>query len=86
MITLERHELGPRVRVLGRRIHEWQLGAAILATVAGLRLTGAVHDVGTGLLTALGVWLVVKDWHDLFPSRRDTASWRPLLHLSLIHI
>jgi lysyl-tRNA synthetase class 2 len=80
VITLERHELGPRVRVLGRRIHEWQLGAAILATVAGLRLTGVVEDVGTALLTALGVWLVAKDWHDLFPSRRDTASWRPLLH------
>jgi len=55
VITLERHELGPRVRVLGRRIHEWQLGAAILATVAGLRLTGVVEDVGTALLTALGV-------------------------------
>ena len=43
------------MRVLGRRIHEWQLGAAILATVAGLRLTGVVEDVGTALLTALGV-------------------------------
>ena len=80
MIRLERHELGPRVRVLGRRVHEWQLGLGVTALGAVLRLAGIVDDAGAGLLAAAACWLVFKDWHDLFPSRRDTASWRPVLH------
>ena len=80
MIRLERHELGPRVRVLGRRVHEWQLGLGVMALGAVLRLAGIVDDAGAGLLAAAACWLVFKDWHDLFPSRRDTASWRPVLH------
>ena len=31
MLKVERHRLGPRVYVLGRRIHEWHLGLAVLA-------------------------------------------------------
>jgi lysyl-tRNA synthetase, class II len=80
MISLERHQLGPRVHVLGRRVHEWQLGVAIAGLACGLRLAGIVDDAGAALITFLACWLVIKDWHDLFPSRRDTASWRPLLH------
>lgn len=80
MITLERHQLGPRVRVLGRRIHEWQLGLVVGALASALRLTNVVDDAGAALLGLAACWLVVKDWHDLFPSRRDTAAWRPLLH------
>lgn len=80
MISLERHQLGPRVRVLGRRVHEWQLGVAVAGLACGLRATDVVDNAGAGLLTLLACWLVIKDWHDLFPSRRDTASWRPLLH------
>ena len=80
MITLERHQLGPRVRVLGRRVHEWQLGVAVAVLGSTLRLTNVVDDAGAVLLGLAACWLVVKDWHDLFPSRRDTAAWRPLLH------
>jgi lysyl-tRNA synthetase class 2 len=80
VIRLERHELGPRVRVLGRRVHEWQLGVGVAAAASALRLAGVVDDAGAVLLAIGACWLVVKDWHDLFPSRRDTASWRPLLH------
>ncbi len=80
MIRLERHELGPRVRVLGRRVHEWQLGVGVAALGCTLRMAGVVDDAGAALLAAGACWLVVKDWHDLFPSRRDTASWRPVLH------
>src|SRR5690348_4189028 len=80
MISLERHQLGPRVRVLGRRVHEWQLGVAVAGLACTLRLTNVVDDAGAALIALLACWLVVKDWHDLFPSRRDTASWRPLLH------
>ena len=32
------------------------------------------------VIGALGLWLVVKDWRDLVPSRRDTAAWRIGLH------
>jgi hypothetical protein len=28
MVRIERHELGPRVHVLGRRVHEYQAGLA----------------------------------------------------------
>src|SRR5438067_8256024 len=80
MITLERHQLGPRVRVLGRRVHEWQLGVAVAGLACTLRLTNVVDDAGAALLGLAACWLVAKDWHDLFPSRRDTAAWRPLLH------
>jgi lysyl-tRNA synthetase, class II len=80
VITLERHQLGPRVRVLGRRVHEWQLGVAVAGLACTLRLTDVVDTAGAALLGLLACWLVVKDWNDLFPSRRDTASWRPLVH------
>jgi lysyl-tRNA synthetase class 2 len=80
VIRLERHQLGPRVRVLGRRVHEWQLGVAVAGLAGALRLTNVVDTPGALLLTIAACWLVIKDWHDLFPSRRDTASWRPLLH------
>jgi lysyl-tRNA synthetase class 2 len=80
VIKLERHQLGPRVRVLGRRVHEWQLGIVVAILACALRLAGVVEDAGTALLTLLACWLVVKDWRDLFPSRRDTAAWRPFVH------
>ena len=80
MITVERHQLGPRVHVLGRRVHEWQLGVVVAGLACALRLADVVDDAGAALLALAACWLVLKDWHDLFPSRRDTAAWRPLLH------
>ncbi len=68
------------MRVLGYRVHEWQLGVGVAALGCALRLAGVVDDAGAALLAAGACWLFVKDWHDLFPSRRDTASWRPFLH------
>src|SRR4051812_47892043 len=81
MLRLERHPFGPRVYVLHRRIHEYHLGLAVLAALA----VGAFFDVvDLGLATALaavaGVWLVAKDWRDLVPSKRDSASWQLGLH------
>jgi hypothetical protein len=35
---------------------------------------------GTEVAGAFGSWLVVKDWRDLFPSLRNTASWSLLPH------
>ena len=81
MLRLDRHPLGPRVYVLGTRVHEWHLGAALLLAV----LAGGVTDrlelsLATGVAALAGLWLVAKDWRDLSPSRRDTAEWRLGLH------
>ena len=80
MLRLERHRLGPRVYILGRRIHEWHLGVAVIA----FALAAAISEVimpGTAIVTALlGVWLVVKDWPDLTRSGRDSAGWRLGIH------
>ena len=82
MLRIDRHSLGPRVYVLGTRVHEWHLGAALLL---GLAVGAALHDLDPSLATGaalfIGVWLVAKDWQDLVPSRRDTAAWRFGFHL-----
>ena len=81
VLRLERHPLGPRVYVLGLRIHEVALGLAVLAVLlaGGLadrwEVTHAVEGVAV-----FGSWLVAKDWRDLFPSRRNTAAWGLLPH------
>ena len=81
MLRVERHELGPRVYVLGQRIHEFALGFAVLA----LLLTMALSDHWEltrrfDAATVFGAWLVIKDWRDLFPSKRNTAAWSLLPH------
>ena len=81
MLKLERHELGPRVYVLGQRIHEFALGFAILGILLVFALTDHVEvtrQFDAGLF--VGSWLVIKDWRDLFPSKRNTASWSLLPH------
>jgi lysyl-tRNA synthetase class 2 len=69
------------VYVLGQRIHEWQLGLAVLALVCTGRAAGVWHLSLLPLLgAAAGGYLVLKDWRDLVPSKRDTSSWRVGLH------
>jgi lysyl-tRNA synthetase class 2 len=81
VIRLHQHPHGPRVYALGRRIHEWHLGLAVLAAVFAGRAVGAWQlTVVPGLIAAAGGWLVLKDWRDLVPSQRDTAAWRLGLH------
>ena len=81
MLKLERHELGPRVYLLGVRVHEFALGFAILAVLVVLALTDhAEVSRRFDAVTAFGSWLVIKDWRDLFPSKRNTASWSLLPH------
>ena len=81
MLRLERHPFGPRVYVLRRRIHEYHLGLALLV---GLAVGAALDVVDLGLATVLaglaGGWLVAKDWRDLMPSKRDSATWQLGLH------
>jgi hypothetical protein len=81
VLRLERHELGPRIYVLGQRIHEFAFGFAVLAVLVALALTD--HAEVTRRFDALvvfGSWLVIKDWRDLVPSKRNTASWSLLPH------
>ena len=80
VLKLERHPLGPRVYVLGWRIHEWHLGLLVAATAVTGALLGWVGLVGATALGLASVWLVAKDWPDLTRSRRDTAGWRLWLH------
>jgi lysyl-tRNA synthetase class 2 len=86
MLRIERHRLGPRVYVLGARIHEWQLGAGLLL---GLAVGGLFHRVGdgfgTGFAVFAGMWLIAKDWRDLTRTHRDTAAWRLGVHSSRLH-
>jgi hypothetical protein len=81
VVRIERHRLGPRVYVLGLRIHEVALGIGVLAvSVAGYvaEAWGVSHRVEA--VAAFGSWLVVKDWRDLFRSKRNTAAWSLLPH------
>jgi lysyl-tRNA synthetase class 2 len=81
VVRIERHPLGARLHLAGFRIHEWHLGTAILLGLAAGVVFRRVDDSLTATLAACaGVWLVAKDWHDLVPSRRDTAAWKLGLH------
>ena len=74
VIRIERHEQGPRVHLLGRRVHEYEVGIVMLG-VSLFKRPGWVTLTG---LT--GAWLVVKDWPDLFEETRDKACWRLGVH------
>jgi lysyl-tRNA synthetase class 2 len=81
VVRIERHPLGARLHLAGFRVHEWHLGGAILLALALGAAFGRVDDNLTAALAGCaGVWLVAKDWHDLTPSRRDTAAWKLGLH------
>jgi hypothetical protein len=76
-VRFERHALGPRGYLFGVRVHEWHLG--LVAFAGGLAATALGLRAGW-IPLLVGIWLVAKDWHDLFPSRRDTAAWRLGIH------
>ena len=80
MLRLVRHPLGVRMYVFRRRIHEWHLGLAVLVLGAAAALIGALGLVPVRGMALAGLWLVVKDWHDLTSSGRDSTSWRLGLH------
>jgi lysyl-tRNA synthetase, class II len=81
LIRIERHALGPRLHVLGRRVHEWHLGVAVLSSLAVHAAVGNAHLTFATIVAALaGTWLVAKDWHDLLGSHRDATAWRLGLH------
>jgi lysyl-tRNA synthetase, class II len=81
VIRLERHSHGPRFYLLGRRVHEWHLGVLVVGVVLAGRLSDAwSFSLWSGVALAVGGWMIAKDWRDVFPGRRDTATWRIGLH------
>jgi lysyl-tRNA synthetase class 2 len=81
IVRVDRHPLGARLYVLGARIHEWHLGAVMLFGAGVAAASGRVQPPLAVVLAAFaGIWLIAKDWHDLVPSRRDTAAWSLGLH------
>jgi lysyl-tRNA synthetase class 2 len=63
-------------------VHEWHLGVALLLGLAVGGLFDRVDDnFATAVAIAAGLWLVAKDWRDLFPAQRDSAAWRLGLHV-----
>ena len=74
LIRVEQHEYGPRVYVLGQRVHELALGFAVLAAIAlAMAFDVVALTDGVAVIGALGAWLVIKDWRDLFPRLRNTS-------------
>src|SRR4051794_41985003 len=77
MLRLDRHPLGPRVYVLGTRVHEWHLGAAVLLAL----LVGALTDrldlsLARGIAALARARLVAEDLRGVTPSPRDTTEGR----------
>jgi hypothetical protein len=81
LIRIERHSLGPRLHLLGRRVHEYHVGFVVLAVSPAASADASPHISSGKVIAAIaGLWLVVKDWPDLFKATRDRASWRLGLH------
>jgi lysyl-tRNA synthetase class 2 len=77
VLRIDRHRLGPRVYLLGTRVHEWHLGAALLLGLAvGALFDRLDGDFATAAAIGAGLWLVAKDWRDVFPASRDGAGGR----------
>ncbi len=84
LIRVEQHPLGPRVYVLGQRVHEVALGLAVLAVVVPLLAARVLSLESRPIVVVLGIgiWLVLKDWRDLFPRwRNQQAHCRFALHV-----
>ena len=81
LLHVRRHPLGPRVYLAGFRVHECWAGLAATLGIAAGRATDrsgpAALDAAILLVAA---WMMLKDWPDFFPSRRDTYSWRVGFH------
>jgi lysyl-tRNA synthetase class 2 len=78
LARLELHKQGPRCHLLGCRIHEWQLGAGLLAAAGAGWAVGrsGPRSLWFDVALAAGAWMVAKDWRDLLRSTRDGAVWQ----------
>jgi len=81
VIRVERNPRGPRLFVVGRRVHECYVGLGLLlALVLGNIAHMWALSPWVGLAAVVGAWMVLKDWRDLVPSLRDTGAWRVGIH------
>jgi lysyl-tRNA synthetase, class II len=81
IVRIERNPRGPRLFVLGRRIHECHVGlVAVVVAIAGALARLWPFSIWALLAVVGGTWMVVKDWRDLIPSLRDTGAWRLGVH------
>src|SRR5207247_7257818 len=76
VLRIDRHRLGPRVYVLGARVHEWHLGAVLLLGLA----VGALFDrvgvgVGSGVALVTILWGLAADMGGVYRGRGLTLSW-----------
>src|SRR3954453_9982904 len=78
-VRVERHALGPRVFVLGRRVHEWHLGLLGLVAAAVMAAAG-VPGLPLAALVGTAMWPAVKHCRALYPATRDTAAWSLGMH------
>jgi len=75
VIRVERNPRGPRLFVVGRRVHECYVGLGLLlALVLGNIAHMWALSPWVGLAAVVGAWMVLKDWRDLVPSLRDTGA------------
>jgi lysyl-tRNA synthetase class 2 len=79
LVALERHPLGPRLHVLGRRVHECHIGLGLVGVAMLCALAGGAELFIASIVLVAG-WLLAKDWRDLHPATRDTAAWSIGLH------
>jgi hypothetical protein len=81
VVDVRTHPLGPRVYVAGMRVHECWAGLAATLAIAMGHATGRTgpHPLDMAVLI-VAAWMMLKDWPDFFPSRRDTYGWRVGLH------
>jgi len=62
-------------------VHEWHLGLLILVGLTVGAALGVVRDaLPVALAGGAALWLVLKDWRDMFPRLRDKSAWRLGLH------
>lgn len=69
----------PHERLIEPRTPDWPRQTEIPGSTGGV---AELWDLTrrTEVAAFFGAWLIGKDWRDLFPSKRDTASWSLLPH------
>jgi hypothetical protein len=81
VVDVRTHPLGPRVYVAGMRVHECWAGLVATLAVAMGHATGRTGPQPLDMAVLIvAAWMMLKDWPDFFPSRRDTYGWRVGLH------
>jgi hypothetical protein len=81
VVDVRSHPLGPRVYVAGLRVHEcWAGLVATLAVAMGHATGRSGPQVLDTAVVVVAAWMMLKDWPDFFPSRRDTYGWRVGFH------